>query len=174
MSLKQKGGLPRTLTLQELARALGLSLQRINQLEREGAIKKLGRDTYPVTAIADYCEGLRATISGGGAGIGLTDQRAELVRERILMARLEREAMEGKWLPTDQVERAWGLAIATSRQHFLAIPAKSAPQLAAATTPQECFDITMQFVRDALTAASEDTFTADTGADRGKGNGGAA
>jgi phage terminase Nu1 subunit (DNA packaging protein) len=157
--MKQKGLSP-TLTLQELTRVLGLTPQRVNQLEREGIITKLERGLYPISAITDYCEHLRQTLQGAGAGAGLTAERAELVREQTLKVRFERECAQGEWLPTRQVEAAWAQAIAVARRVLLAFP-NACADLVSGKSPPEAAEILKQQIYRALNELADTRVVAD-------------
>jgi phage terminase Nu1 subunit (DNA packaging protein) len=163
MKTKQKSGLPQTLTLTELAGVLGLTTHRLNQLEREGVIKKLGRGVYPLSAIRDYAEHMRRVVQGNGAGAGLLAERASLARERALRARLDREVLQGKWAPADQIESAWATAIKTMAMRLLAMPQKCATLVLGLTSPGEIEAALRKEVTAAMRELSEVEYRLDDG-----------
>jgi phage terminase Nu1 subunit (DNA packaging protein) len=144
--------LPRILSLSQLLQLLGVSKQAVGEHVQAGVIRKVGDNAYDIKSVPAYIARLRKIAAEGG---GMSPQRERLLRARARRAELEVAKLEGKLVPADEIEMVWLRQLGAIKQQFLAIPSKSADQLTRATTSQQCFEIVMCYVRDALTTASE-------------------
>ena len=161
MSYAQPVDLPTELTLSQLATLLKITPQAVNSAERAGIFKKLRRGTYPISAIGDYAENLRKTISGAGAGLGLTEARALLVAQQTKKVRIEVEALEGTLVKRDLVLRDWMQVVIAIRNQILGLGTKLVPRLMLCASPaamQEVIDGEADQILDDL-ANAEFEFT---------------
>jgi hypothetical protein len=140
-----KSRIPATLTSTEITGLLGFSRQRLAQLVDAKIIRRKGNDAYETASVADYVEHLRAMTDGSAA-----PDRAELIRERVLMARFERETAQGRWVLKDEVEGAWLRLVAVFRQRMLGLPSKIADRVFAAKSAVGVFELLRQEIREAL------------------------
>jgi phage terminase Nu1 subunit (DNA packaging protein) len=164
MAIRQSK-LPSSVSLADLARLIGVTRSRCNELERQGVFKKLKHGTYPISAVASYCEFQREALQGSGAGAGLTAERAELVRERVIMARLEREERQGNLLPRDQVQSTWDSIVMVIRTALLAIPNRVAAQWSSLRSPQEAEAFVKTLIYEAMDAVRSTEMVIDDGDD---------
>lgn len=77
----------------ELAAMLGLSTRRLRELVAEGVIPRMANERYSADAPAAYCKRLREIAAGRASSD--TDS-PDLVKERALLARAQRSALEQK------------------------------------------------------------------------------
>jgi phage terminase Nu1 subunit (DNA packaging protein) len=77
----------------ELAAMLGISTRRLRELAAEGVIPRLANGRYPSDAPAAYCKQLRDIAAGRASA---DEDSPDLVKERALLARTQRQALEQK------------------------------------------------------------------------------
>lgn len=77
----------------ELAAMLGLSTRRLRELATEGVIPRLSNGRYSADAPAAYCKQLREIAAGRASNEA---DSPDLVKERALLARAQRVALEQK------------------------------------------------------------------------------
>jgi hypothetical protein len=160
-----------TLSLRQLTTLTGVSRQAIDAHVRSGVIIRVDRNRYAARSVPNYCAHLRKIASEGG---GASPERAELLRERILMARFEREVARRKFVPADQVESVWMRAVAVFRQRMLAMPAKLADRVCKTKSPAEAMELLRLEIRNALQELAAIEYAAEDGSgndDGGNGNG---
>src|SRR5262245_56193877 len=127
----------------EIAAHLDLSLTRVSILQNEGVLPK--GESLDAIRVA-YIRHLRKKKGG------VTDERSRLDAAKADLAELELAERRGELVPAVDQDAAL-IALATAVQaRILAVPAKTATQLAADTTPDGCEAIQ----RRALYAALHD------------------
>ena len=146
--------LPSTIALVDLIRLTGLTTQRLNKLERLGIIAKLRHGAYPLSAVTSYCQHQRELLQGTGAGRGLTEVRRALTHEKFLVARLERQRLERKLLPVDQVITVWRKEIGVAKTRLLGVARLVAPRLAICKTQIEAEKLVYDAIWNALSDLS--------------------
>jgi hypothetical protein len=144
--------LPPDLALAELRWMLGdLTRARISQLEKAGIVTRTERGRYSLDSVPRF---LKLIKDAGSGPKELQDAKLELLVEKVLMARLERERMEGKFGDLDALDEKWkqavSMTVSVTRAHLLAVPSKYAPRLIMKQTPAEVFVILNQGIREAL------------------------
>jgi hypothetical protein len=148
MTKKQQSGLPPDVSLSDLVILLGgLSKQRITQLEQAGIVERTGRDRYAISSVGRYCKFQR---EGGAASKPLQDVRLEVLQEKALMARLERERWLGEWLSRRLVLAMCQNILVACRNKLLGIGPSCAPRLAVEQSPAGCQRIVDARVREVL------------------------
>ena len=93
-----------------LAQLVGISETRVAQLTRAGILHRAERGRYPITPLpttARIYEGCMARVIGG--------REVALLREKIAIARIERQRLEGTLMPADETERGWASMFAIVR-----------------------------------------------------------
>ena len=151
-----------TLSPTQLAQIFGVTRQTVHKLTKERVIRQIGPAEYGLDAVGDYTQHLRDAIEGAGAGRGLTAERAELVRERIKIARLERQRREGNWIPRIEARDAWAASCANIRTRMLSIPSRIAARWSLIRSPVDAEQIIMEEVRvPALSELADEPVVAD-------------
>lgn len=163
MPTSKTSKLPSNLAPADLARLTGLTTQRLNQLQRQGVIKKAGRGVYPLSAITAYCQHQRKLIQGAGAGLGLTDARRALTHEKFLVARLERQLLQGKLVPVADIADSWAVVAQVTKTRLLGVPRLVAPRLVICKTPAEAEKLIYDAIWDALSELSRTPVVNGTG-----------
>jgi phage terminase Nu1 subunit (DNA packaging protein) len=141
-----------TITGQQLAGILGLSVGRIHQLVKERVITKEKRNCYVLeTAIQDYIKYQAGKNSGGySKGEGYQEEKARLTKLQADKAHLEVETISGNLVPADDVARRWYQTITNTKNRLLTVPSKAAPIVASETEAGIVQDIIDDLVREAL------------------------
>src|SRR5262249_7562341 len=117
--------LPTVVSLGELSWLLDLSPSHITGLERDGVVKKTGRDQYELVSVPQYVSTMRQRGEGPASW---NRARTTLAQERAMAARMARLERQGRLLPADEVRACW-LAIATTvKTKMLALASKLAPR----------------------------------------------
>jgi phage terminase Nu1 subunit (DNA packaging protein) len=121
-----------TFSTSVMAHVLGVSAQRVSQLEREGVLHKIAHGLYGLEAITEFCEYQRKLLQDGAGGAGLAQERAELVHEKVLIAKMERKRMEKSLIPDTDIAPAFSAVAGVFRSNCLAFPSRMAPRVASA------------------------------------------
>ncbi len=158
-----------------LAAKLGISYSLVCRLAKQGVIPRAGRGDYPLWAcILAYCERLREQAAGRAAG---DDEGGppDLIRERALLARAQREGQDmknavlrGDLLPVDDVEAVFGAVLDATRAKLLALPTKLAPRWAEATGLNAARDALTDGIHEALEELSSTPVLVVVAADRAR------
>ena len=168
----------------ELAKALGISRQRVNELSRKGKLTRSAdgkwdpdRARSELKRTLDEQQERRSKVETPRSkverpfplrepdpdGLPMTGSthdlfnRARAARE-ITMARerqLELRKRQGELLEAAEVESAWTQALTSFKNRLLSLPDKLAPKMAACSSILECRAMIDQEVRKVLTALSE-------------------
>ena len=101
-----------SLTAQELATLLDVSLVRIGQLRKEGVIETLpGAKQYPAEAITRYVRFIKGGHKGGSGNLA-----DEIEREKLRKLRRENDIEEGQVAPvallTEALQKAGAIIVA--------------------------------------------------------------
>lgn len=111
-------------TTKELAELLGISQQKIRDLEKRGLVRKLKRNQFDVSeSVRVYCEHLRGVASGRGNEeqvVSLADERALLAKAQRRSVEIKNEVAEGKYVEADAVEARWSEILRNVRSGVLA------------------------------------------------------
>jgi chromatin segregation and condensation protein Rec8/ScpA/Scc1 (kleisin family) len=161
----------------ELARLLGISRQRVNELARMGKISRrpdglwdAGRVRSELGRTLDNQQQKRARVQpdppardGGAEDMPSARNahemfnRARAVKEIALAKEkeLELRRRQGELLEAADVETAWAKALASFKSRLLLLADKLAPKMAACPDVLQCRALIDREVRDALSALSE-------------------
>ncbi len=142
----------------ELARRLGVSRQRINELARLGKITKVGRGRWDPEQVArqlrlnlDPQQAPKA-VAGPRSPLGRDPEampmgsshelfnRARAAKEMAIAKekQLELKKREGQLLERDDVRRTWAAGLTAFKNRLLLIPDRLAPKVAALGGVLEC------------------------------------
>ena len=86
----------------------------------------------------------------------LQAERKRLVSAQPDLAELDVKEREGMLIPADDVECVWLSKVMAARAKFLALPARIAPVVMAATTIRDVEEAARDFIYEALTELAED------------------
>jgi phage terminase Nu1 subunit (DNA packaging protein) len=141
-------------TTAELAKTLGVTVQRVTQLQAEGVFVRVGRNRYRladcVQAYVHYREAaVRAELGGGTS---LTSARTDWVQARARIAHVEYQARIGELVPVDEVARAWAAVVTTLRTRLLSVPSHISARCGAPDSQSRArvHEIAEQLIRNAL------------------------
>lgn len=137
-------------SVNDLAKCLGITARRVQQLTAEGVIPKTDRGSYDLAAaVPAFIAHLRDRASGG-----LGDQK-RLIKAKARLAEIEVEKAEGELVSLSAVGDVWSEAIVNARNRLRGIPSKAAPLVAVETRPEECQAILLTLVDEALTELAD-------------------
>ncbi|NUJ82046.1 terminase small subunit, Nu1 [Methylocystis sp. FS] len=148
--------LPTTVAAATLAKLLGLSTRRIQQLAEAGVIPKPGkRGEYRlVESVAGYLKWLRSD-----AGNGTPDfqkERTRLTQARARLAELEYDRESGLVVEVEESIRQIREEYSIVRTRLLAVPSKAAPRLLNIANPEKVRALLDAEIRDTLSALTAD------------------
>lgn len=145
-----------------MARMLGITPRRLQQLVAEGHVAPTGRGQYPVAAtVSAYADFLRRAVQGGDEG------RKRLVGAKAEMAEMELRRRSGELLDASAVMATWSQHIAECRTRLLAVPTKCAPLVAVESDPAAARQIIEDEVHAALDELARDSGTSGAGGSEG-------
>lgn len=149
-------------TQSEVAAHLDLTQPAVSQMLAEGLLPtaaRRGQLDLDACRIA-YIRRLREQAAGR-ASLEDGDDKPDLVRERALLARAQREGqnmknavLRGELLPVDEVEDVVGALLDATRAKMLALPTRAAPQCVGVGKPETVRDLLTGMVHDALSELS--------------------
>jgi phage terminase Nu1 subunit (DNA packaging protein) len=122
----------------DLARLLSVNRLTVSRLESKGVLRRTARGYDLRENFASYVAYKESLISKQHGQGAYGEGRAKLITERAIMARIQREKMEGSVLDVEEVTERWSLTCANVKTRFLASPSKLARQLAETSSPAEC------------------------------------
>lgn len=112
------------LSTRDTAQIMRVSLVAFEKWRVSPAEKKGNKVLY------DLAEVIRYRLERKEPGTGkYTEEKTRLTRAKSRKAELELEAIEGKYIPSDIVEKVWGHMIANCKARLLTIPMKIAAQV---------------------------------------------
>lgn len=114
-----------------LADLLGIMPQRLGQLAAAGIIEKVGRGSYPTSAVAAYCtflrEGAQVDIKDGK--LDLKQERAELVRIQRRLAELELARVEERTVDVESAAACITAELTLVKNRIRGLASEIAPRL---------------------------------------------
>lgn len=148
--------LPTTVAAATLAKLLGLSTRRIQQLAEAGVIPKPGkRGEYKLLeSVAGYLKWLRSD-----AGNGTPDfqkERARLTAARARLAEIAADRESGLVVEVEESLRQVTEEYSIVRNRLLAIPSRAAPRLLNMANPEKVRALLAAEIHDTLTALMAD------------------
>ena len=123
-------GFPAKISTKDLARLLGVSVQRINQLAAEGVLAKGGRDQYgTVESVKAYVRFREdAASQEAGRHHGLSRERSQLVRIQRQMAEIELDEKLGNVVLIDDAKAIISRCLLVVKNKLLGLGSKIAPR----------------------------------------------
>lgn len=143
---------PHTVTVATLANFLMVTERRVQQLAKEGIVRKDDRGEYELTtSIQGYIRFLQETTkSGNGGSEELQKSKARMAEAKARKAEIEVRQMEGELVPASDVSKAWIEMVAHMRAKLLSLPNKLAPQLMGGRTLNEINALLQTTIKEAL------------------------
>lgn len=136
-----------------LAELLDLTPRRIQQLAKEGHVKRASRTGRYLLgpSVRSYVQFLRRKIAAReGPEEDLTRDRIRIQRAKAESAELDLAQRKGELVPGDQIEGALVALHSGIRTRLMAVPAKVAPIVHAAQTTAEAESIIRKHQEEAL------------------------
>lgn len=146
-------------TAKEVAEHLDLSQARVNQLLAEGVLSKgRGSSAYDLDHCrVQYIRYLRSRqIGQQNQSASLNDVKIKLVQAQAEKAELEAKELQGKLIPTQEVEEYWTDFVSNCKAKILALPNKLAHRIEGAETNSEIEDLLTIEVHEALQELADD------------------
>ena len=141
-----------------IARFLNLTERRVQQLVREGIIPKPEKGKYDlVKCVQAYVRYLQERAYGSGdlpQEIHL--ERARLIKAQADKTEFEVATLQGQLVPLEAVERDWMQHVTACRLKMLAIPTKSAFQIAGLNEPPQIEKFLKHAIGEALSELASD------------------
>lgn len=136
-----------------IARFLNLTERRVQQLAREGILPKPDKGKYDlVRCVQTYVRYLQERAYGSGVTAQDTHiERARLIKAQADKTELEVATMRNQLVAIDTVETDWLQHISACRMRLLALPTKTAFQIAVMTEPAEIERFLKRAIYEALT-----------------------
>lgn len=156
-----KTDIPETVTTKGLADLLGLTTQRIGQLEKSGVVFKTESNRYNLqSSVKGYIDAVQHRRlnqhdgGGGEAGGDYEVHRARLTSAKADMAQIQAETMKGNFHEAGAVEAVWIDMLMNCRSKLLAIPSKLTSRLRKETSTVKIKAILETAVTEALNELS--------------------
>ena len=146
-----------------VAKVLNLSERRVQQLVQEGILPKPEKGRYDLIAcVRAYIKYLQERAYGRDAAPQDTHlERARLLRAQADKTELEVAVLRGNLVPIEKVESDWMTIIMAARSRLLAIPSKTAFQIAALKDPHEIERFLKRLIYEALTELAQTEISDD-------------
>ena len=147
-----------------IARFLNLTERRVQQLARDGIIPKPEKGKYDlVRCVQQYVQYLQDRAYGSGVSAQDTHhERARLIKAQADKTELEVATMRNQLVAIESVETDWLQHISACRMRLLALPTKTAFQIAVMTEPAEIERFLKHSIYEALTELAKDDDATDT------------
>ena len=140
-----------TVPINSLCQVLNLGERRIQQLVKEGILRKEERGRYPfIEDIKKYVMYLQARVDGGGNIIDLDEARKRKLQAEAMLAELELENAQSNTLSVSDHGEVIGSLGDTIRGRLLVLPSKLAPALALESKQGLCKQIIEDEIRSTL------------------------
>lgn len=153
-----------TVTAAVLGEWLGLSVERVRQLETAGVLAKAERGNWPLKPnVQAYCKFTRdrKVMRSGDEPAGTAENaKGRKTQAEAEIRQIELEILRGDRLLRSDVEQTWERVCAVLRTVLLTIPAKAAP-LVEGRTPAECQAILLDAINEALGVLHETNIEID-------------
>ncbi len=141
-----------------IARFLNLTERRVQQLARDGIIPKAEKGKYDlVRCVQHYVRYLQDRAYGNAdAPRDTHHERARLIKAQADKTELEVAALRNQLIPIETIEHDWMQQVSACRMRLLAIPSKSAFQIAALKEPTEIERFLKRAIYEALSELAHD------------------
>ena len=162
-----------TVTIKKLCSTLNLSERRIQQLVKEGILRKEERGRYPfVENIKKYVMYLQARVDGGENIIDLDEARKRKLQAEAMLVELELATAQNNTISILDHGELIGSIGDTVRGRLLVLPSKLAPALALESKQGLCKQIIEDEIRSTLTEIAR--IVSDDGGGKPESKGGTA
>ncbi len=141
-----------------IARFLNLTERRVQQLARDGIIPKAEKGKYDlVRCVQQYVRYLQERAYGSGdTAQDSYHERARLIKAQADKTELEVAEMRGQLMPIEIIENDWMQHVSSCRMRLLAIPSKSAFQIASLKEPAQIERFLKAAIYEALSELAHD------------------
>ncbi len=137
-----------------IATILNLTPTRVQQLAKDGVIKKSAHGQYELIAtVQSYIRYLQERVHGGGGSktsADISTERARLLKGQADMIEMELEERTGQLIDIEKVENDWMTMVNACRSKLLGIPTKSAYQIAHLNDTHEIEKYLKRIIYEAL------------------------
>jgi len=149
-----------TATTSELEECFGITKQYLGQLEDEGVIKKIDKNTWPVfDTVRGFVEKIRNRRKNqwdnGGDNADYENERALLTKAKREAAQINTEVLKGRVHEGEAVRVLWVDMLMNCRSKLLALPTKAAPMIADKDRIAEAQALLEEMVNEALSELAE-------------------
>jgi phage terminase Nu1 subunit (DNA packaging protein) len=146
-----KGAKPAGSDVNELAKLLGVTPRRVQQLVDEGVVVRLGRGQYDAIAsnhnYIKYWQDRAEGRAGASAQTAVQEYRAEILRMELEDKRLELARKYGELVDLDHMEKVLRGVVSQVGRALDNMAGLLAPQVAEQPAP-ECFEVIDGYVED--------------------------
>lgn len=161
MSKEALAELPEFVSRAALAAALDLTPRRVSSLVSEGIFPKPTRHgMYPlVQCLHAYMRYTRERATGAGVATEtLASERAKLTHAKAAIAQMQEKRLRGELVSAEETVTGWTAIAGIIRSNFLALPRRTAPQLALMTEPNKIEAFLRDRVHEVLESTSQTRF----------------
>lgn len=152
-----------TVPVSALAMLFHLTDRRVQQLAKEGVIPKAERGRYPMLeCVGAYIGDLQSRLGQGGKIVDIREAERRLKTAQAELKERELDVLDGRLIPAEQVESAWGEICHEIRSAFMAIPDDAATGLHDCETIAEKRALIAELVEAALASISSAEIEVDT------------
>jgi hypothetical protein len=136
------------LSLTDICWVLGLTKQRVQQLEADGIVEKVDRNSYRMASVPKYLKLIR---EAGRGPKKWQDARTELVLERLRMAKLDRLERQNELIPAADIIKFNAALCNVFKTALMGLGNKLGPQVANSRDPARAAQIITQAHIELLT-----------------------
>ena len=136
----------------DLAKVLVLTVQRVNQLAKDGTIKREADGKFEISSAVETYYRFKLLTD---AEVDYQREHAKLEQAKRKKCELELGILDGTLLIADEVESLMANMIITCKTRLLGIPSRLAPQLLGLRNLSKIAEILRDEIYQALTELSE-------------------
>lgn len=149
-----------TATTAELEDCFGVTKQYLGQMQTEGIIRQIEKNTWPVyETVRAYVEKLRNKRKNqwdsGGDNAEYEVERALLTKAKREAAQINTEVLKGRVHEGEAVRTLWVDMLMNCRSKLLALPTKAAPMIADKDRIAEAQALLEEMINEALSELAE-------------------
>lgn len=148
---------PSAPSITAIAQLLCITPRRVQQLVKEGVLRKDTRGQYPlVTNVQGYIRYLQEESRQGAAGSPeMRDSKVRHAAAKADRAEMEVQRLRGELVGVQEVIEAWANIFTLFKSRMRAIPSDVAPTVRLAKTDGQAQELLRQLIDDALRELSE-------------------
>lgn len=140
----------------DLAALVGCTARYVRKLAQDGAIERVGRNTFKLGAISTVVQHLHRSQ---GTAAQLIAERVRKLTADATLAELQLAKERGEVAPLSEITRAWERSTAQIRARMMQIPQRAVVQLINEPDEARIKAVLMGEIKLALTEASEPEIT---------------